>query len=118
MLRFYSDEWVEIPGYPMYCVNRSGEILSVRTGKVLIPFGNYTNEYLNVRLSGQCVYVHRIVALTFIPNPEGKPQVHHIDNDPRNNKADNLEWVTPGEHAKRHKSKPWKQTDNGVECPF
>jgi hypothetical protein len=43
--------------------------------------------------------LHRIVALTFIPNPKNKPQVNHIDGNPQNNKVDNLEWNTASENA-------------------
>jgi len=45
-------------------------------------------------------YVHRIVALAFVDNPEGKPCINHIDNDPKNNAADNLEWVTKLENTR------------------
>ena len=59
--------------------------------------------YLRVRIyiegGGKTVKVHREVAKAFIPNPENKPEVNHKDGDKRNNRADNLEWATPGENT-------------------
>jgi hypothetical protein len=43
-------------------------------------------------------YIHRLVAKAFIPNPEGKPEVDHIDNNKRNNDVSNLRWVTHKEN--------------------
>jgi hypothetical protein len=42
--------------------------------------------------------IHRLVALHFVDNPEGKPEVDHIDHNRQNNNADNLRWLTKSEN--------------------
>ena len=66
--------------------------------------------YLSVRPSidgkQKTLYIHRLVAETFIPNPEHKPTVNHKDGDKHNNRVDNLEWATCSEnttHAYDHR---------------
>ena len=57
------------------------------------------NGYKVLRFKGKKIWVHRLVATAFIPNPENKPQVNHKDGIKSNNSVSNLEWVTAHENV-------------------
>lgn len=84
-----------------YQVSNTGTVRNKITGHILKP--QLDNKgYFRVRMSlhdkKATAKIHRLVAVAFIPNPENKPQVNHIDADKRNNDVRNLEWVTNGEN--------------------
>lgn len=70
-----------------------GQMMKIRTDKK-----GYLRVYLNDRKKTKFKPIHRLVAMAFIPNPDNKPQVNHIDCDKSNNHVDNLEWCTNQEN--------------------
>ena len=141
--------WKDIEGYEgKYQISNLGNVKSLnyngRKGveKNLVPkVNNYGRLWVELFMNGKKkqFLIHRLVAMAFIPNPNNLPQINHIDENPKNNVVDNLEWCTgeynvkyfyerhPG-HAKNRKSsekynrrlnKPVNQIDengNVVKC--
>jgi len=80
-----------------YIVTKDGRVYNKKTHKFQTQ--NLTkNGYYTVSIRGKRSFVHRLVALCHIPNPDNLPQVNHIDGDKTNNNVNNLEWVTPQEN--------------------
>lgn len=126
-----SDEiWREIPntdGY--YEVSNLGRVRSWRNNRFgrmenprIMKLGNHNggrSGYYKITMSfkGKGVkqsLVHRLVAQAFIPNPENKPEVNHLDGNGRNNHVSNLEWCTRSENA-QHMQDNLKQEKVGSE---
>ena len=84
-----------LDNYPDYYIFTDGSVYSNKRNRFLKGC-NDGNGYLQIGLSnkdGEGKFLtHRLVALTFIPNPENKPQVDHIDRDKTNNNISNLRW--------------------------
>ena len=87
----------DIQGYPNYQVSNMGRIWNTKTQRMLtpseMPNGYYQINLIAVNGKRKKELVHRLVALTFIPNPNKYPEVEHKDRDRGNNTADNLCWV-------------------------
>lgn len=99
----------DIPGYEgRYAINRYGRVWGYKKHrspagwrKTSISWQGY--ERIQLRRDGkyQNWSIHRLVAITFIPNPDDLPELNHKDGDKRNNVVDNIEWCNHS-HNIRH----------------
>lgn len=113
----------DIKGYEgLYQVSNLGRVKSLnyhREGREEVLNTGECRGYLKVNLSKngkvKTVKVHRLVATVFLDNPEGKPEINHIDENKENNRVDNLEWSwhkdncnhgTRNERVSKAQSKP------------
>jgi len=80
-------------------INPRGRVVNEKFLKLVEDKSEYILAHLSKNGIARNVRVHRLVAQTFIPNLENKPQVNHIDENKSNNRLDNLEWCTAKENT-------------------
>ena len=99
--------WEKVSWSPKFEVSNWGRVKSYQRDKIngrIIKPVICKKGYAIVKLYNiytkkiKQISVHRLVAETFIPNPENKPEVNHIDENKLNNRADNLNWMTHREN--------------------
>jgi len=91
--------WKSIDGYPEYIISNLGRVKSMKFNKerILKQFKDSSGYYC-IELNLKSFKIHRLVALAFIPNPDNKPQIDHINRKRDDNKIENLRWVTHQEN--------------------
>lgn len=101
------EKWADIEGYlGWYKISTSGRIWSAFTGRCIKASPHIHSGYMKVRLKNPITgkqdtpYVHRLVAKTFLPNPENKPEVNHNDGNRMNCSVWNLTWMTKEENMR------------------
>lgn len=98
---------MEIQGYPQYLIYPDGKVFSKRKN-IFLKYLNHSQGYYQVSLcvnyKAKHLFIHRLVAIHYIENPNNYPQVDHIDGNKHNNNIDNLRWVSPIQNYNAFKS--------------
>ena len=113
--------WKVIPNHSQYLISNMGRIFGFAQMAIKDVKKYEGHYYLITRLNNDdgvfepSVPIHRLVAESFCYNPDiiHKTQVHHKNGDSLDNRADNLEWLTPEEHHEKHRHKQRRTKKGG-----
>ena len=108
--------WKDIKTFEgKYQVSNYGRVKNIQTNHILSQAlrlnGYYQVTLWRKKYDGMTITVHRLVAETFVPNPNNLPQVNHIDHNTLNNCVSNLEWCSAKYNCnhKRNNRKPLQE---------
>lgn len=93
--------WKELDDLPNYEISNMGRLRNKNTLRILkTRISKFGYEHITITYGGEQYFraIHRLVAKTFLINPDNKPDVNHIDENKLNNNVNNLEWVTKSEN--------------------
>ena len=99
--------WKTVDGHPQYLVSTEGDVYSIRRRKNLKP-GISGSGYYMVYMDYEALYIHRLVAHAFVLGEDKWLVVDHIDHNRKNNRFDNLRWVTQSENQMNRKPIAYK----------
>lgn len=112
-----NEVWKKIDGYTRYEVSNTGRIRNIHNKTIKATRRTKTGYLItDLKENGekQTKYVHRLVAIAFIDNPDNLPCVNHKDEDKSNNCVDNLEWCTVA-YNNKYGTKEYKQKETMTE---
>ena len=105
------ETWKEIKDFPLYEVSSLGQVRNKKTGCILKPHLNkgYSIYCLQKEKKSYRKSAHRLLAETFLENPENKKEVDHINQNRADNRLENIRWAS---HSENQLNKTFKKTTN------